>query len=240
MIIYFHQKLLSSNSGAKSSKFSEISYYFQKEGGQGERQVRKHFIKFKSWIQTGIRESPHTPQNNFPAPMDGWGKFQIIPWILKAQKWQTEYHFWMPVLAISQKGFVCFLSSGPQSHVCASEMNRGHRQLLHLLCLIHLITFLTVAEQKQRWKAIFLIKYTQMPPPPRLKNQNLLQCICFLVGLGTFSLKCIWTLLEIYLQSLYRFFRQHQKEQAENKLLNQWRKTDDKHLQQPKGNSIHP
>lgn len=91
MIIYFHQKLSQTNSGANLLIYLKFPIIFEKRR-ESERQVRKHFRRFKSWIQASIWEPPYTSQNEFPKSMDGWRKFEILPWILNIPKWQNEYN----------------------------------------------------------------------------------------------------------------------------------------------------
>lgn len=90
MIIYFHHKLSHSNSTATLLIYLKFPIIFEKRR-EGERQERKHSRRFKSWIQAGISGSPHISQNMFPKSMDGLTKFEILPWIPKAHKWQNKY-----------------------------------------------------------------------------------------------------------------------------------------------------
>lgn len=154
MIICFHHKLSHSNSSANLLSYLKFPVIFEKRR-KGERQVRKHFRRLKSWIQAGICESPYTSQNEFPKSMDRWRKFEILPWILNIPKWQNEYSTceclsWQN----SRRALFVFFTLRLLKPCMYSLNEQRARTIAQFACLIHLIMFLMVVEQKQRWKAI--------------------------------------------------------------------------------------
>lgn len=146
MIIYFHQKLSQSNSSANLLIYLKFPIIFEKRR-ESERQVRKHFRRFKSWIQASIWEPPYTSQNEFPKSMDGWRKFEILPWILNIPKWQNEYSICKSLgWQYSRRALFVFFTLRPLELCMYSINEQRARTIAQFACLIHLIMFLMVVE----------------------------------------------------------------------------------------------